>query len=684
MSELQSTESEADSLADQLDSMVEDGALSAEKAGMVGAAYRLVDTFSSLLNKKMWLKNGQTPCTDGHEIIVPYRHDFMYQYTEHEIAHNLFQSSFTAKEVFCDKYVEQIDAALKQNKVVLTVEQRMGIRHTVGMMLNVLEDHRINSLWSTLYEGSYALMQEQAQTLLKRLVKPAKTDLTCFFLLVAYQYKTIPQSTFSALQPAMADAIKKVAYKGPTATFVVGKWLLSKMVDFFVQQAREQQQQQQQSGGAGSASQGQGQQGQGDGQDQQQGSQDQQQSQQGQQRQEQAQGGAQDQQGQQQGQQGQQSAPTKASFPERIEALQKLVKAMQQDDAAAKAASRVKSIAEDVRKDRFEKGRTEAEKRVTTALGINLSDDSVESFLRTSEAEMQKKLEQIEEVLKSNVSKRSDDDIMRRGVAGAVTFKDIKRANIQPSSLLPEDARAVQRLRELFRRVHTRRVKQRYESGSEVDIETVIYNRANNMNEPCFKDEGSGRGFKVMVLVDRSGSMSGMRSFEAERACRMLRKALKQPNIDTVVWGFSGGPTGSTAITRIAPNLDVSESREMPCNGNTPMGQAIRVATNYLAQGTQKKHLVVITDGMPNASTNIQKLGRAPSATEAVTEEVKRARRMGIHVTAITIGASISEAEMKEMFGSEKSWAIAPRAEDLAPKLLKATTSSFVEFLKQA
>jgi uncharacterized protein with von Willebrand factor type A (vWA) domain len=683
VSELQSAESEAESLAEQLETMVEDGALSAEKAGMVGAAYRLVDTFSSLLNKKMWLKNGQTPCTDGHEIMVPYRHDFMYQYTEHEIAHNLFQSSFTAKEVFCDKYVEQIDAALKQNKVVLTVEQRVGIRHTVGMMLNVLEDHRINSLWSTLYEGSYALMQEQAQTLLKRLVKPAKTDLTCFFLLVAYQYKTIPQSTFSALQPAMAEAIKKVAYKGPTATFVVGKWLLSKMVDFFVQQAREQQQQQ-----SGSA--GQGQQGQGDGQDQQdqqdqqQGSQDQQQSQQGQQGQEQAQGGAQDQQGQQQGQQGQESAPAKASFPERIDALQKLVKAMQQDDAAAKAASRVKSIAEDVRKDRFEKGRTEAEKRVSTALGINLSDDSVESFLRTSEAEMQKTLAQIEDVLKSNTSKRSDDDIMRRGVAGSVTFKDIKRASVQPSSLSPEDARAVQRLRELFRRVHTRKVKQRYESGSEVDIETVIYNRANNMNEPCFKDEGSGRGFKVMVLVDRSGSMSGIRSFEAERACRMLRKALKQPNIDTVVWGFSGGPTGSTAITRIAPNLDVSESREMPCNGNTPMGQAIRVATNYLAQGTQKKHLVVITDGMPNASTNIQKMGRAPSATEAVTEEVNRARKMGVHVTAITLGVGVSEAEMKEMFGSEKSWAIAPRAEDLAPKLLKTTTSSFIEFLKQA
>jgi nitric oxide reductase activation protein len=286
-------------------------------------------------------------------------------------------------------------------------------------------------------------------------------------------------------------------------------------------------------------------------------------------------------------------------------------------------------------------------------------------------------------VLKNSNSKRTDDDIMRRGIAGKVSFKDIRTTRVTPNPLSAEDARAVQRLRELFRRVHTRKVKQRYESGSEVDIETVIYNRVNNLNEPCFKDEGSGRGFKVMLLVDRSGSMSGPRSVEAERACRMLRKALKQPNVDTVVWGFSGGTSGETALTRVAPNLDISESREMPCQGNTPMGQAIRVATNYLAQGTQKKHLFVITDGMPNASTNVQKLGRSSSATDAVAEEVERARKMGIHVTALTIGVGINEKEMKDMFGSERSWAIAPRTEDLTPKLLKAATTSFVQFLKR-
>jgi Mg-chelatase subunit ChlD len=662
---------DSDELFSMLESSAEELELKEEQQGNVGAAMRLVETFSSLMKKKFWLRNTVSPYTDGFEIAVPFRHKFMYQYTEHELAHNLFQSSFAAKELFCQKYVELIESVIKKQNRRLTVQQKSAITDMVGLMLNVLEDHRINTLWSTMYEGSYAIMQEQAKELLKRVVKPAKDDLIAYFLLVANDHPKLPKSRFSHFEPHFREAIKKVAYKGPTATFVVGKWLLTQMVSTIIDQ--QQQDQQQQSG-------------QGNGQSQQQG-------------QQQQDGESQD--GQQDGQQQDDSPSSSGGAPsaqpadsgssggakptpdQRIDALMQLVNDMARTDAARDATNRMEIIVGDVRADRFQKDKYGAEAKVNTALRIDMADEAIESFLRTSEAEMQTVLKQIESVLESSKSSRSEDDLLKRGLAGKVTFTDVKNP-VKPPSMPAEDRHTAARLSERFRRVHSSRKSARFDSGSSVDLASVIYNQANGTNEPCFLEEATGRGFQVMILVDQSGSMGGLPSHQASRACRILRRALKGPNITFDVWGFNGG--SGTVITRLPTNKDVDEAKELQCGGSTPLAQAMHVAVNFLSRGTHKKHLLVLTDGEPNALNKGGgfTMNTERSAVAAVGAETKRARKMGVNVTGIAIGNSVTVESLKTMFGADRHWMVARSPTTLPQKMLQTVSSSFASFLRNA
>jgi Mg-chelatase subunit ChlD len=357
-----------------------------------------------------------------------------------------------------------------------------------------------------------------------------------------------------------------------------------------------------------------------------------------------------------------------------------LVESMRQSDTSAAATKKLAVLAADVKEDRFKKDEVGAKQKVEAALKIDMADAAIDAFLKSSESDMKAVLERIEAALHSSRSNRSDDDNLKRGMNSKVTFQDAAESRFK-SVMSSEDRYTAARLNERFRRIHAKRKLTRFDSGSAVDVSTAIYNRVNGTNEPCFLDEATGRGFQMMILIDQSGSMRGAPFLQAARASRILRRALHAPNITFDVWGFNGN--AGTTIIRMPSNKDIGESYDAYCTGNTPMAQAMHVAVNYLSRGTQKKHLLVLTDGLPNAVKDGE-FGRKVNAIEAVGNEAKRARKMGIHVTAIAIGAGVTREVLTQMFGHNRYWSQAFQPKQLPARMVQAVTTSFSSFLKQS
>lgn len=642
-------------------------------SAIVAAAYKTVDTFAGLTGKRLWLKNStEGAYTDGWEIGAPFRNSHFYQMVEHEISHILFKSNFKAKEQFSSEYALQIQRAVESQGKQLAPESLKGLKNTLGMLINILEDHRVNSLWALLYPGSYTILQEYSQSILskKDSLARAHTNLLTYFLLVAYDVPNVPAGQLDRLRPAFVAALKRVERKGPASTLVICKWLVTQVVSELIralqnappppdagsaqikvdlQMLREPAQASEGAeGGEGSDS------------------------------------GAGDTQGvgKPDGQDEAWEPPTVSATPkERIDALSRLIELSQSGDGApSKGEDRITKMLEDVRSGRSpQEEKREADAMVKAALETDVNrKDTTDLLLARSEQHMQSIIDSVETHLRKQ-RQLTEDEWISRDAHAKVSFKDVTEYK-KPPPLRPDDARTARLLKERFNRVHQRATKRLADSGTEVDVEAYIRSLASDSPDPVFKEDVPGRGFKTLILVDRSSSMSGHPSEQVERATRILKTALKQPNIAVHVWGFqSNGP--EVRLTRIGATTDVQTCEAMPVRGETPLHIAVRTAVNWLADGTEKKQLIVLTDGVPVFSTASGRSYGEKQLVEQVGKECIRARKQGINVTAVGIGHGVTEDAMKKMFGERKYWTRVS-ASGLNKHLLSVIGSSFVNYFK--
>ena len=351
-------------------------------------------------------------------------------------------------------------------------------------------------------------------------------------------------------------------------------------------------------------------------------------------------------------------------------------------DKMTTARERVK----DVRAARYPAAGAEGEARklVRAAVETNVQDASqVELHLARSEAAMQEVIEDLREALDS-VRKRSEDEWITRDAHAKVVFRDVSKSNTAQPELKHEDSTAVARLRETFHRVKSRRAKQLSDSGHEIDLEAYIANKMNNTLGPVFKQEATNRGFKALVLVDRSSSMQGERTSAVERATRILRNALKQPNVEFHVWGFQS-LNSDVVLTRVAPTVDMNcKDPEMKVVGTTPLHVAVRTAVNWLGSGSEKKQLIILTDGNPCFTSSSGKSFSDAQLKDMVSKEVVRARKQGINVTSLVVGTDVSDKDARTMFGERKYWGrIADGSErtKLTKHLVNVVSTSFLQYL---
>lgn len=108
--------------------------------------------------------------------------------------------------------------------------------------------------------------------------------------------------------------------------------------------------------------------------------------------------------------------------------------------------------------------------------------------------------------------------------------------------------------------------------------------------------------FETVILIDRSGSMSGSRNYKASQALWVVRRAFAQLDIPTTVIGYNH----ESRMEAVRTDLASAESYEIyNATGGTEPGQGLTWASSiFQTSRAANKLLVSITDGMWGYSAN--------------------------------------------------------------------------------
>lgn len=308
------------------------------------------------------------------------------------------------------------------------------------------------------------------------------------------------------------------------------------------------------------------------------------------------------------------------------------------------------------------------------------NDQALEATLDQSRAEMTALVEKA----RSRASPAKEpDEWLRKDAMAKVVFRDILAEDIGDEVVLLSDTdrEAVARLRAQFVRVIGKNKTSLEDMGSEIDIPAYIERRLTGMPLPVFRTDVRGRGFSALMLMDRSGSMKVEQKTEnAQRAVRVINRALRFPFVTTQTWGFQSLESGQLDLTRYANGLEVFDTPKSNVGGVTPLHLAIRVATRQLVRSSDKKHLFVVTDGRPVWRSREGRDFSTDQLFQYTREAVILARQRGVNVIGVLIGTEVTEAEMRFMFGPQKFWR-RMSAKTFGRDLVRLVTESFIAYL---
>lgn len=674
------------------------------------AAYKTVDTFAGITQRKLWLRDGERARTDGHAIIAPFKDKHFYRKVEHEISHILFKSDAIARKKFVEEYGSRVDQVVrKAGREFDKARFNAMVLHIIG----ILEDHRCTTLWALLYPGSAAEIAEMDLELVTAMAPKAVQSLLVYIACVSVGID-VDVDRFNRFKPFIEEAFRKVERRGFGATLLVSKWLITQLVSELIRQkldeppipcpvamaiaipmgggqpqsgqgskqddqdgesdADDQEaQQDDQNGSQGSSGGSQ----EGDQDDSQEGS-------------EEASGGSE---GQEQGdQKGDEPKPGEWYPPpvqgdqsQRSDALDQLM----QDATLGDKLDELYGDFEDYKfLSKVDVDNAEALAAQLTKLNVN-DPAKMGAYLGLTREEMEQIAEDARNAIKQQML---EDDWLRKDAMAKVVFTDVKQPEgVEPPPMEEDDQETIRRLRSQFYRVMGRRKSALAESGSEIDVQAFLQYMVSNVPGPVFKHEERGRGFGYLLFLDRSGSMWGDKTEQVERAARIIKKALKFPFVEGDVWGFKSTENGQVDIDRFAPNQEVFSTQRSTVGGVTPLHVAARLGVRYLmSKGSMAKHLFLLTDGFPVYENRKGQSFPTWQLMGFTRDEVIKGRRKGVGVTGIMIGDKhhdgsmdfdLTPKQMKFVFGPQKCW----RRMDpdrIGHDLVRLVASSFTEFLK--
>lgn len=656
-------------------------------------AFKTVDTFAGITRRKLWLKDGAHGETDGHAISAPFKNPNFYSIVEHELAHILFKSDAIARQKFIEDYTALVSKVTKKAGASIEEGSFAGLLEGI---IGILEDHRVNSLWGLLYEGSYAIMKAANYEIVSGISDRAGSELLVYMCCVETGVDTPLRSKYHKFQPYIAEAFRKVQKRGFEATLLTTKWLVTQMVSEllrtkkdkpspemppqlqqFLQQLKNKQDGSKcpkQNGGGSGGKQGDPEGDSGDNQD--------------------CSGDGDSKEGDQGSDsssdadptdgkdQGWYPEPEQASLEERAQALKDLA------DGAGDLREKRKHA--DVVKPRFpsrsELKNAENVSKVTSKLDVN-KGDKMDAFMAASKDRMENIADSAKNAVRNVFH---EDEYLKKDAMARIVFQDVSSSkeefNVydtdQDYDPMREDRATVQRLRSQFFRVMGKRKAQLQDYGCEVDVPALLERKLTGEPMPVFRSDELGRGFKAMLLLDRSGSMMGSRTTYVERASKILSRAMKFPFVELDIWGFRSTESGQVDIDRYDRRNESfsNNTGRSRVGGVTPIHIASRVARKALERSTAVRHMFILTDGFPVYSG---RKGYFPTWQLMVytRQEVEKARKAGIGVTGVLIGNDLSPKHLGYMFGHHRHWRVLGN-QRFGSDLVQLVTSSFVDFLK--
>lgn len=221
--------------------------------------------------------------------------------------------------------------------------------------------------------------------------------------------------------------------------------------------------------------------------------------------------------------------------------------------------------------------------------------------------------------------KPNKDKKIKRGVKGRTIIKTNTSGKSQLSRTEKEISK---RLRTTFMIERRRRNSILESEGTSVDVQAVIDNMVSSKQDPCFESSSNTRGFRAVLLLDRSKSMTGQRTEQLDSVVRILRDALDFPFIQMDIVNFNS--TDSDTL-----NLTLGEFTEAPA-GRTPLHLAIRAVNNMVNGDARQTHLFIVTDGYPQHKEDEDWLP-VDEILDLTRNEINKIRNKGVKVHSLLL-----------------------------------------------
>lgn len=631
----------------------------------IGVCYDLVRLASHVL-KRNYLrlkvggeKDGIThAATDGKTIFLPKLHPQRRIAVKHEISHLYFKSNIPLRLIFVQDMIARIE---KESNKTFDPMTKNKLVDDLCFVINIFDDIRVNSLWGLIYPGDGQDMTEWYHgDVGPRMAEKAKEDFPDGDISHLFTYiilLTLGQEAKSKEWGDFEEDIKyaggQVHYKTFNASLLLVRDLILKIVRKVQEREKEPEQKTNPTDRPDSDPELQ---------------------------------AAEDSTG------GGESSPD--------EDLDQLVKSRSPDKQGnaptpVQILSRIESAGRPSAD--FEDDNAGFDFRQSPSLsGKDLQDD-LKDLLVQSEQDIddvlpqleQSALDQVEEIQKAIAEQQnraagqntmSDGEWLKKSVKAKVNLHEIKPAEIVPVTLTPAEMDTATRWKKFFQRVLGTLSHRTEESGYELLADLYVQQRLGREPLNCFKVDTTGRGFRINLCVDMSGSMYG-RFHEVQKLAKVLQVALNFPFVKLGVWGFNSKAAGEVDIYKFPANAGGLSSARSKVDGVTPLSQAIQVVGRDLVGHRDDNHMFVLSDGVPVYAISAGRTMATKALINWTHDAVTELRAQKVRTYCFMIGSDTpNKTQMDHMFGVGYWKKI--RDDQIYDDAFNLITTKFLQFLR--
>lgn len=581
----------------------------------------LVRMGSGILRRKLELIVGGPDqgivraATDGTRIWLPKMHPRRRVAVKHELAHLYFLSDLDLRRAFTLQLIDELE---KLMGVPFAPQAKDRLIRDIEFFINVLDDVRVNSLWGVLYPGDGLDMDEWYFRLVgpdmaakaKSQYKDGDIDDLFTFAILLCLHQDAKSTTWGEFEQDIRDARDAVLYKAFPASLALTRDLILR-----VSQKMAERQRSQPVWGGGKV-------------------------------------GADD----------EDDALVKQRLSTRLDLRTAILRLATGKPAGDDFVDRNGGF--DIQNtDGTPRPQGPPANPKTATMLANLSrvlqGGDLADFLDGQEAAGLNVVQQIQKAMNSLPhlgNFKSDEDYLRKAVRSELSVLNVKRGDLMPMILDPNDQAEVSRWRTRFQRVYGSTRQRLEEVGHELCTDAYIQQRLSGHPLEPYYHEVSGRGFRVTLLIDMSGSTRGI-AREIERLAIGLQQAMDFPFVHLRAMGFQQTEPGKVDVIVYPPRPPGLRSATALVQGATPLSHAISVAAQWMKDRQDDRSIFLLSDGRPAFTLKDSKAGSLPEQTLMTwtKEAVEQAAIARIKTYAFMIGNDVpSDEEMTFMFGPRR------------------------------